>query len=278
MKSTTILGFAFYSFTGVMAANKAAETSKVLGVPEPSQIPKVGAIRSQGCWGAKGDTWELIPTLEFPSSGACSRACKADNATVAGIHAEECWCGMDYPPKDTYADDSKCDYPCPGYDLEACGAIGSPGYYGVFNTGVKADVPNAEGTTTSSAVISTSTNASGETLIVTQAPVNDPDEKSGGGSNTVGIAVGVVVGLVLLAAALGAGYFWMRKKKRQEEAEERRRADAVSAFVGGSKPSSISGSFADSRLDPVMAHRRMSDGSIADNHDYSRKILRVTNA
>jgi cell wall integrity and stress response component len=32
---------------------------------------------------------------------------------------------------------------------------------------------------------------------------------------------------------------------------------------------------ADTRLDPVMAQRRLSSGSIADNQDYSRRILRV---
>jgi len=37
-------------------------------------------------------------------------------------------------------------------------------------------------------------------------------------------------------------------------------------------------SVSDARLDPVMAQRRVSNGSIADNEDYSRKILRVTNA
>lgn len=255
-------------FRAVMAADSAK------GVPKPSALPKIGEVRSQGCWGAKGDTWELTPLLEYPSAGSCTGYCKKDNFTVAGLHAEECWCGMDYPPKDTYTEDKECNYPCPGYDLEACGSIGSPGHYSVFNNGVKADVPNAEGTSssTTTSVTSTSTNAQGETVIITRPATSEPPEE--GSSNSVGIAVGVVVGLVLLAAAVGGGYFWLRKKRRQEEAEERRRADAVSAFVG-SKPGSISGSFADSRLDPVM--RRLSDGSIADNEDYSRKILRVTN-
>jgi len=34
----------------------------------------------------------------------------------------------------------------------------------------------------------------------------------------------------------------------------------------------------DQRLDPVLLQqRRLSDGSIADNQDYSRRILKVTN-
>lgn len=59
-----------------------------------------------------------------------------------------------------------------------------------------------------------------------------------------------------------------------------RRNAAVNSFISGGKPPSSSGglSMSDARLDPVIAHRRMSDGSIADNEDYSRRILRVTNA
>jgi cell wall integrity and stress response component len=66
--------------------------------------------------------------------------------------------------------------------------------------------------------------------------------------------------------------------------EEYRRNAAVSDFIAGGagKPPHSSGgssSFTDMRLDPaVMAQRRMSDGSIADNQDYSRRILKVTNA
>jgi cell wall integrity and stress response component len=65
--------------------------------------------------------------------------------------------------------------------------------------------------------------------------------------------------------------------------EEYRRNAAVSSFIAGNDkhPTHSSGgasSFADLRLDPVMAQRRMSDGSIADNQDYSRRILKVTNA
>jgi hypothetical protein len=61
--------------------------------------------------------------------------------------------------------------------------------------------------------------------------------------------------------------------------EEYRRNAAISQFTSGAKhPGSSAGdsTFSDMRLDPaVMAQRRMSDGSIADNQDYSRRILKV---
>jgi hypothetical protein len=104
---------------------------------------------------------------------------------------------------------------------------------------------------------------------------NEEDkEESGGGTNVAGIVAGVVVGVVVIAAALGGGFLFMRRKRNKEIEEEHRRNAAVNAFIGKA-PGSSGGSITDARLDPVMAHRRMSDGSIADNQDYSRKILRV---
>lgn len=90
-----------------------------------------------------------------------------------------------------------------------------------------------------------------------------------------GIVAGVVVGVVVIASALGGGFLYMRRKRNKEIEEEHRRNAAVNAFIG-KPPGSSGGSLSDSRMDPVMAHRRMSDGSIADNQDYSRKILRVS--
>jgi len=63
----------------------------------------------------------------------------------------------------------------------------------------------------------------------------------------------------------------MRRRRNRQVEEEYRRNAAVSQFIGGGKPPTT-----DTRLDPaVMAQRRMSDGSIADNQDYSRRILKV---
>jgi cell wall integrity and stress response component len=91
-----------------------------------------------------------------------------------------------------------------------------------------------------------------------------------------GIVAGVVVGVVVAAGITAGVFLYMRKKRNDEIEAEHRRNAAVNAFMG--KPPGSSGglSMTDSRLDPVMAHRRMSDGSIADNQDYSRKILRVS--
>lgn len=68
----------------------------------------------------------------------------------------------------------------------------------------------------------------------------------------------------------GLFFFMKQRKKRALEEEHRRNAEASAA-----KPPSYNANPFDTRLDPVMAQRRMSDGSIADNQDYSRRILKV---
>lgn len=108
------------------------------------------------------------------------------------------------------------------------------------------------------------------TLIPTTSGTTDAAEEKKG-PNKVGIAVGVVVGVLVLAGAAGAFYFWYRKTRRNELEEEYKRQAAIAAFVA---PSNDASSY-DTRLD-TAALRRMSDGSIADNQDYSRRILKVS--
>lgn len=67
------------------------------------------------------------------------------SATTAG---NECYCGNEYPPKDTLVDDSKCNVGCPGWGASACGGID---FYSVFNNGLMLAVDNAKANTTSSA-------------------------------------------------------------------------------------------------------------------------------
>ncbi|KAI7266000.1 hypothetical protein KC345_g8296 [Hortaea werneckii] len=151
-----------------------------------------------------------------------------------------------------------------------------------------------QATTTQVPVVVMST-APGTTVVVTQpatqvadaTATNTPTEDSksdggGGGTNVAGVAAGVVVG-VLAAAAIVAGIvLWIRHKKRQQAEEEYKRQNQVSDFMRGSDmrepkpPPTAYSQQSDSRLDPE-AGRRNSAGSIADDQDYSRRILRVAN-
>lgn len=115
-------------------------------------------------------------------------------------------------------------------------------------------------------------------VVITVTPTTEASNDSDSSSKTVGIAVGTVVGVLGVAAIAGALIFITRRRRNREIEEEHRRNAAVNAFISGGKPPSSSGgmSISDQRLDPVMAQRRMSSGSIADEADYSRRILRVS--
>ena len=107
-----------------------------------------------------------------------------------------------------------------------------------------------------------------ETIITTtRAP-------SSSGPNKASVAAGVVVGIVALSAIAGGIFFFLRNRKRRAVEEEYRRN--VAGGYGAKPPASSAGSVSDARLEPsVMMQRRQSDGSIADNQDYSRRILKV---
>ncbi|OHW90789.1 transmembrane alpha-helix domain-containing protein [Colletotrichum incanum] len=269
------------------ASAQSATNSAAKGVQSPATSPLPSALTSHGCYNQNATTWEKYIPEQGISSGSCNDECKlVQKKNVMALNGEDCYCGDSYPPTNAVVDDSKCNFPCPFYSQEACGGVdGSDLYYSVFNTGLKLVVPDDKIATTTTSAASKPTTTSGggavETVIETpvassSAPTETGDSKKGG-TNTAGIAAGVVVGVVVIAAIVGGAVFFVRRRRNAEIEEEHRRNAAVNAFIGGSKPPSSSGmSMSDSRMDPTLAHRRMSDGSIADNQDYSRKILRVS--
>ncbi|KAI1293125.1 hypothetical protein F5Y03DRAFT_334774 [Xylaria venustula] len=252
------------------------------GVEVAAQQAVQGTDTVAGCYSSLGDM-TLDSTNEYNAQGYCAPNCRKKNKPVGATYLKDCYCGTKLPSKDDLLDDSKCNEPCPGYDPQACGGLGA---YTVYNTGVQVNVAVADDTTSSSTTTSapTSTTAAEATatLIETAPAASETTSNDSGSSsktNVVGIAVGVVVGVVVAGSIAGAAFFFLRRKRNAELEEEHRRNAAVNAFISGGKPPRSSGgmSIADSRMDPVM-NRRMSDGSIADNQDYSRRILRVTNA
>lgn len=280
MKTTTLLAAAIATALPAYAA-----TATSANLEEPSAAPTLGAQIVQGCFNSWGN---LIfnSTPDFNTKSACAvDLCYAGGFKVAATSGgNQCYCGNEYPPKNSLVDDSKCDVPCPGYGVQACGGID---FYTVYNTGImlsvqyatENDTSSASGSATPSVVASSTVISGGQTSVVyvTSTPTGGPDEGKSG-TPMGGIIAGVVVGVVVLGAAFGGLWFWMRQKRNREIEEEHRRNAAVNAFMGG-KPPGSSGGYSmetDTRLDPVMAQRRMSSGSIADNQDYSRRILRVS--
>ena len=291
MKAASFLAGALVAASQFMGAF--AEEKK--GVQPPKELPIPNGLTAQGCFSDKGNFTESEVEPALVSKGSCQKWCLEEKYTVFGLAGQTCYCGFAYPPEDALTDDKKCNYPCPGYPFDACGGLGNPGFTSVYNLGVELSPPfyepekEEDPTSTTSAPSETSSAAGDKETsdpkttddpksTETSDPSSDDGKKDEGGPNVAGIAAGVVVGIVVVAAACGGLWFYMRRKRNNEIEEEHRRNAAVNAFISGSKPPGSSGSISmtDSRLDPVMAHRRLSDGSIADNEDYSRKILRVS--
>lgn len=299
MKSVTFIVTALLAAADAMAdkmPNKVVARQE-LGVQVPKTRPQRNKATSQGCFKTSGDM-KNMGVRPYMSIGKCGdEICRGAGYLVGGTtEGDECWCGNKYPPESDLVDDEKCDEPCTGFGEHACelrrcggmacrswrltlGSGGGIGYWSIYNTGLELKVDYLEGSSSSSSATSTSSSVTsvvtvgGETIIVTQGP--DSDDSGDGGPNVGGIVAGVVVAVVLIAAAIGGGFLYMRHKRNKEIEEEHRRNAAVNAFIG--KPGSSSGtSMTDSRLDPIMVQRRLSDGSIADNQDYSRRILRVS--
>lgn len=273
--------------TVVMAATFMGAQAKK-NIQLPTVDPILNQQTAQGCWKSNANMTVERSGVDV-SSGKCWEQCKED-FNVFALQGSKCYCGMEYPKEGDQVDDEKCDWPCPGFGKEACGALKV--YYSVFNTGLELAPDNyvPEKSTTSAAPSSTKA-AESTTAETSAAPTETKDtsttseaasdgEEKKDGPNVGAIAAGVVVGVVLIATIGGGAIFFVRRRRNAEIEEEHRRNAAVNAFINGSKPPGSSGSISmtDSRLDPVMAHRRLSDGSIADNQDYSRRILRVTNA
>ena len=249
-----------------------------------------------GCYKSAGDL-SKSDTFKYQSFGHCQEQCipkSGDNAhPVMGLtKGSDCYCGMALPSEDDKVDQSQCNTGCSGFGTDTCGgATAFTVYLTGYDDSIGADAglnigsaapqgSSSGGTSTTSQSPSVITKA-GETIVVTapgQLDANSGDKAANsGGSNKVGIAVGVVVGVVLFAALVGGGIFLMRHRKRKAIEEEYRRNQAINSFVTSDKPNSKGGSsISDQRLDPAMMQgRRQSDGSIADEVDYSRRILQV---
>jgi len=240
-----------------------------------------------GCFKTGGDLEAAGERDIYQSSGACRLKCAPLGARYSGLTKKfYCYCGNELPPESDQIATSKCNLNCPGYPDDPCGS--NTGDLTIFLTD-PLDVderlydPNkpipeeTTSTTSSTSSVATSTVVQQGTTTVTSAPsettttteTEDDTKKESNGVGKAGAAAGAVVG-VLVAIAIGVGAFlYIRKQRRQKVEEEYRRSLAVREYQ--KKPE------ADLRLDPVMLQRRMSDGSIADNQDYSRRILKVTN-
>lgn len=207
----------------------------------------------------------------FQSSGHCQEVCTAKNAKVmitSGGYS--CYCGDTIPPPSAKVDADQCNIGCGGFKQQMCGGVGAFQYY---LTGLGAPIVEKDNSTSSSKPSATqSATNTAKPVVITESATETPQSSGGGGSSKVGIAVGVVVGVIALAAIAGAGIFFYRRRRNQQLKEEHERTAAINRFTGAK--SEVSN---DSRLDPsIYSARRDSLGSIADERDFSRRILQVS--
>lgn len=252
----------------------AQSITSVKPIPTPTATLPARALVVKGCFATP------VPLLSygpgpFQTDGTCQQICLGVNMPVMALSdGNICWCGELLPPAIAKVGDDKCQTRCNGFNETFCGGNK---HYMVELTGssLNPDIANFEPVSSSSSSSPPKqTTKAAETSTVTQTAVPKESE----GPNKVGIAVGVVVGVLVLAGIIAGVYIYLRRQRRRELEEEHRRQAAVSSFVSGGKLHTSNSSMTDSRLDPEFMHRRQSNGSIADNEDYSRRILKVTNA
>ncbi|KAL4788206.1 hypothetical protein BJX76DRAFT_353502 [Aspergillus varians] len=255
-----------------------------------------------GCF-SSSDPLSDQGSYQYQSNGYCNDLCLGKNYAVFGLfNADHCFCGNKLPAKSTEVSDSQCSKPCAAWPIVMCGGSSS---YSVYLTGLEESVPyyssststttktnsntntktntntnNSTSTTSSDDSTTTKTDAAttsstedgSEMATATHSSNASADKKEK--SNTAAIAAGVVMGVVGLAALIGAIFFLWRFKKRHPADGRMREMSNVEQF---GKPVSHD-SMSDSRFDgDFMAQKRQSNGSIDDDRDFSRRILQVTN-
>ncbi|KAJ5138505.1 Carbohydrate-binding WSC subgroup [Penicillium bovifimosum] len=271
----------FFNTRGALAATVLIAATSV--VAEDFKVVPRGPLAATlvGCYSSVPGYGKTMP-YTYQSSGWCQDHCSKEHGAFALTGGSDCVCGDTLPPSSEKVSTGKCSKSCSGWPQDKCGG---DGYYSVYTTGLDDDIPtysksnstkdgagDKSTTKTDSAATGVTTGAGGQTQIVTSnpsaSPAADTEEKTSKSKNTAAIAAGVVVGVVGFAALCGAGFFYWRSKKNK--------SNAASGPIGGYGRDSSPPSMTDSRFDgDYMAQRRQSNGSIDDDHDFSRRILQV---
>jgi cell wall integrity and stress response component len=264
----TLVAYAFSALTSlVLAQDDSSAATATSAAP-------AGAIETLGCYDTLGTNSDVEDNNTFQTSGACQSVCTAKGAKVMITSGgTSCYCGDSVPPASAKVDSDQCNIGCGGYNLQTCGGLGTYQYY---LTGLGAPVIEKDNSTTSAKPsATTSAVESARPAVTSTTPSPSPSSSGGGGSSKVGIAVGVVVGVIAVAAIAGVAVFFYRRRRNQKLEEEHARNAAINGFAKG--PKSEASSANDSRLDPsIYSARRDSLGSIADERDFSRRILQVS--
>jgi len=230
--------------------------------PEPKDEP--GYV---GCYEMDDILVKPSLAMQYMSNGECRDHCAGQNPPrpIAVLMQETtCYCA-NYMPRVEAEKVDKCNAKCGGWG-EPCGSKNGE-YITIWLSG-KGTILRRPVTSTSTTKTSEPTSAPVTSSAVPTKDEEKKEEEKGGMSKAAAAAAAVVSILVVAALAVG-GFIFYRRHQRMKIEEEYRRTLAARDFT---KKNEL-----DHRLEPVMLQRRLSDGSIADNEDYSRRILKVTN-
>lgn len=273
---STIFGAAFAAQLFSLAAADGTTTSLFL-IPSPTTTKALLAPTTIGCFATGLPLEDHGPGL-FNTVGSCQQICGGLDKPVLGVvDGTNCWCGDLFPPNNTRVDMSQCDTPCSGFDKDNCGGNRKWLIVTSGTTRNRIDYFDPKSVSSASSTVKASSTTQAQQTVVVTASETPTGENKSSGPNKAGIAAGVVVGVVALVGIVAGVMFYLRHKRRREVEEEYRRQAAVNSFVAGNKLHTSNSSMTDSRLDPEFMMRRQSNGSIADNEDYSRRILKVRN-
>lgn len=243
---------------------------------QTSTTPVLKPISTLACYKSV-DTLTEFGDYTFATSGWCQEQCGDQNKAVMALTAgSTCYCGDTIPAADQIVANSSCTTPCNGYDKDDCGGNG---FWQVYLTGLTYSVATAPNSTdaSSSSASGSATSAPavvtkpGQTVVVTAS--SSSTANSNAQSSKVGVAAGAVVAVVAVSGLVGGLIFFLKQRKKRAIEEEHRRLEAIAA----AEKAETSSTRTDQRLDPsnIFSHRRESIGSIADEMDFSRRILQV---
>ncbi|KAH8170488.1 WSC domain-containing protein [Sarocladium implicatum] len=118
-----------------MAISTCAGATTLKTTYEP---PVLGTITPVGCFDSKPGDATPVKAMTFLTAGVCTDACLKKDKPVALLSGNQCLCSDFYPVSKTQVADDDCNYPCPGYAMQACGNL--DGDVSVYNTGLLVNV------------------------------------------------------------------------------------------------------------------------------------------
>jgi len=250
-----------------------------------------------GCYSDVTGALTLNQTYIYNTNGYCYNVCSTGGyATYATSEGSQCWCGNGIPDQSKNSSSSNCNVQCLAW-TDMCGGNS---YWSLYLTGAgkvetvsgsssassssfassSAAAPAVSSSGTSIVVPLTTVTAGGSTVLVTPTQTADSATSSGAASSSstssklsTGATAGIAVGVIVIVALLGlaAFFFWRRHRTREEEYTK------ADDFTSSFQPPAPIEKRVDQRLEPIMLDKRLSATSLADEQDYSRKILRVIN-